>query len=165
MPLLPQRPPGASPVPTIRPQNVVERWGTNALTWSGSALVVGSSAIHYHLWASLGYRHIPTIGALFIVQAVVGVVLALATGILRRLLLMVAEAGFALASAAGLIISVNFGLFGWQESMSAPYAGLALSVELVAGTLLLSASVLGARRWLAWARPHLASRNWSGVSI
>ena len=126
-----------------------ERLATNLLTWSGSLLVVGSSVIHYYLWDSQGYRHIPTIGPLFLMQAVVGVVLAVATSAVRNPLLTAAEAGFAFSSAGGLIISVNFGLFGWQESMSVPYAGLALGVELAAGALLIVAAAIPGRRWLA----------------
>jgi hypothetical protein len=118
------------------------RWTANLLTWAGSLLVVVSAVIHYHLWGSGGYKHIPTIGPLFLVQSVVGVVLALWTSAARKLLLVLAEAGFAFASAGGLIISVNFGLFGWQETMSAPYAGLALGVELAAGTVLCAAAAL-----------------------
>jgi len=132
-----------------RSQPAVERWATNLLTWAGSLLVVGSAVIHYYLWAGQGYRHIPTIGPLFIAQAVVGVVLAIATVLLRKLSLLLAEVGYAFSSAGGLIISVNFGLFGWQESMSAPYAGLALGVELAAGALLLPAALLLTRHRLS----------------
>ena len=39
-------------------------------------------------------------------------------------------------------ISDNFGLLGWQEPVSAPYAGLALSVELAAAVLLLASTAL-----------------------
>jgi hypothetical protein len=114
----------------------------NVLTWAGSLLVVASSVIHFELWDDHGYRNIPTIGPLFLIQAVVGVLLALGTSVTRRVLLVLAEAGFALSTAAGLIISVNFGLFGWQDSMSAPYSGLALSVELAAAALLLASTAL-----------------------
>ena len=114
----------------------------NALTWAGSLLVVASSVIHFELWDDHGYRNIPTIGPLFLFQAVAGVLLALGTSVARRGFLVLAEAGFILSTAAGLIISVNFGLFGWQDSMSAPYAGLALSVELAAAALLLAATAL-----------------------
>ncbi len=41
-------------------------------------LVVGSFAVDYHLWDSLGDRHLPTVGPLFVVPAVLGVVLAVA---------------------------------------------------------------------------------------
>ena len=131
-----------------RSQPAAERWATNLLTLAGSLLVAGSAVVHYYLWASQGYRHIPTIGPLFIAQAAVGVVLAIGTVALRKLLLVLAELGYALSSAGGLIISVNFGLFGWQESMSAPYAGLALGVEFAAAAVLIPAALLLARRWL-----------------
>ena len=41
----------------------------------GSALLVASSAVHLELW-SMGYRNIPTIGPLFLVQAIAGTLLA-----------------------------------------------------------------------------------------
>jgi hypothetical protein len=115
---------------------------SNVLTWAGSLLVVASSIIHFELWDDHGYRSIPTIGPLFLTQAVVGVLLALATSASRKMLLVLTEVAFALSSAAGLIISVNFGLFGWQDTMGAPYAGLALSVELAAAVLLLASTAL-----------------------
>ena len=117
----------------------------NVLTWAGSTLVVASSVVHFELWDDHGYRNIPTIGPLFLIQAVVGVLLALGTSVTRGVLLVLAEAGFALSTAAGLIISVNFGLFGWQDSMSAPYSGLALSVELAAAALLIAAAAIFVR--------------------
>jgi hypothetical protein len=121
----------------------------NLLVWLGSLFVLGSSIIHFHLWDSFAYRALPTIGPLFLMQAIVGAVLAVVTSILRKFLLVLAETGFAFATAGGLIISVNFGLFGWKDTMSAPYAGLALAVEFTAGALLLVASALMARAWLA----------------
>jgi hypothetical protein len=66
-----------------------KRAATKMWTGAGSLLVVGFSGLHYHLWASLGYRHPPTIGPLFVVPAVVGVVLAVATGTFRKPLLVV----------------------------------------------------------------------------
>jgi hypothetical protein len=145
-------------MPAGRSHAATERLATNLLTWSGSLLVVGSSVIHYYLWDSQGYRHIPTIGPLFITQAVVGVVLAVVTSAVRNPLLAAAEAGLAFSSAGGLIISVNFGLFGWQESMSAPYAGLALGVEIAAGALLIVAAAIPGRLWLAnWRSRHDAT--------
>jgi hypothetical protein len=119
------------------------------LIWVGSLFVLGSSIIHFHLWDSFAYRALPTIGPLFLMQAIAGAVLAVVTSIFRKLLLVLAETGFAFATAGGLIISVNFGLFGWKDTMSAPYAGLALAVEFTAGALLLAASAIMGRAWLA----------------
>ena len=50
-----------------------------------------------------------------LMQAMVGVLLALGTSVTHKLLVVLASACFAPASAAGLIISVNFGLFGCRS--------------------------------------------------
>jgi hypothetical protein len=141
-------------------------WVANVLTWAGSLLVLGSSVIHLALWANYGYKQIPTIGPLFFIQAVVGVVLALCAGISRHWFLVWAEAGFMLASAGGLIISVNFGLFGWTETMNAPFAGLALSIELISAALLLVAGAIVVQPPLrAWSRrPDREARGAAAAS-
>lgn len=114
--------------------------------------MLGSAAVHYHLWGSAGYSHITVIGPLFLAQAVVGVVLAVSTSVTRHPVLVVVEAGFIFSSAAALVISVNWGLFGWQDSMGAPYAGAALSMELCATVVLLAAFALLAPPWWRTAR-------------
>jgi hypothetical protein len=129
----------------------------NLLIWAGSLFVLGSSVIHFHLWDSFAYRDLPTIGPLFLMQAIVGAVLAIVTSVARKFLLVLVETGFAFATAGGLIISVNFGLFGWKDTMSAPYAGLALAVEFSAGALLLAASALMGMTWLAERKSRAAS--------
>lgn len=131
----------------------------DVLIWVGSVFVLGSSVIHFHLWDSLGYRGIPTIGPLFLMQAIVGWALGVITIVARKLLLVLAEAGFAFSSAFGLIISINFGLFGWQDTLAAPYAGLALAVEFTAGTLLLVASALMGKSWLDERKRRTASSS------
>jgi hypothetical protein len=93
------------------------------LSWDGWA--------HLHLWQD-GYRHIPTIGPLFLAGAVSA--LAVAAGLLLRpsRLLGLAGAGVEIGILAGLIVSVNFGLFGFKESLSAPFAVESIVVESVA---------------------------------
>jgi hypothetical protein len=61
-----------------------KRAATDLWIGAGSLLALGSYGVHYHLWGSLGYAHIPTIGPLTVVLPVVGVVLAIATGTLRK---------------------------------------------------------------------------------
>lgn len=134
----------------------LSRWTAYGLIWAGSGLVVVSSVVHFHLWESDGYGRIPTIGPLFLMQAVVGVLLALSTSLVRHWLLALAEAGFALATLGGFLVSVNVGLFGWQETMSAPFATLALYVEVAAGATLLVASAILVRPWL---RGHLEAKR------
>jgi hypothetical protein len=106
----------------------------------GAALVAWTSAIHLHLWDT-GYRHIPTIGPLFLVQGVAGAVIAVVLVVSRRLLAVVAAAGFMIATIGGLLLSVYVGLFGFMDSLSAPFAGLTLIVES-AGSLILAGAAI-----------------------
>jgi hypothetical protein len=103
----------------------------------GSALLAQSSAIHLELW-SMGYRSIPTIGPLFLMQAIAGILLAGLLLLSRRLLVVAAAAGFMIATIGGLLLSVSVGLFGFMDSLAAPYAGLSLGVES-AGAVVLAA--------------------------
>jgi hypothetical protein len=102
----------------------------------GSALLVASSAIHLELW-STGYRTIPTIGPLFLIQGLAGALLAVLLVLSRRLLIVVTAAGFMIATIGGLLLSIKFGLFGFRDTLAAPYAGLSLGVES-AGVIVLA---------------------------
>ena len=97
------------------------------LSWVGWA--------HLHLWQD-GYRHIPAIGPLFLAGAVSA--LAVAAGLLLRpsRLLGIAGAGVVIGILAGLVVSVNFGLFGFKESLSAPFAIESIVVETTAAITL-----------------------------
>jgi hypothetical protein len=101
----------------------------------GSALLAASSAIHLELW-STGYRTIPTIGPLFLAQAIAGALLAVLLLFSRRLLMVAAAAGFMIATIGGLLLSVYVGLFGFMDSLAAPYAGLSLGVESAGAVVL-----------------------------
>ena len=64
------------------------RLSLNLLVWAGCAMLAASGVLHFQLWSSEVTRHIPIIGPLFLAQAVVGVVLAVATAIFRKLVLV-----------------------------------------------------------------------------
>jgi hypothetical protein len=134
------------------------RLAVDVLVVAGSGLLLYSAAIHFYLWNSQGYRHIPTIGPLFLAQAIVGALLAVATAIFRLLPLVVAAAGMSVSSIGALLISIWWGLFGWQDSFSAPYVGLVLWVEAFAALFLGLAAVMLAIPWLAHLRRHEASK-------
>src|SRR5580704_19276371 len=101
----------------------------------GSALLASSGAIHLQLWA-MGYRTIPTIGPLFLLQGIAGVLLAVLLLLWRRLLVVAAAAGFMVATIGGLLVSVNFGLFGFMDTFAAPYAGLSVVLEAAGAVVL-----------------------------
>ena len=107
----------------------------------GGLLLVWSASIHAHLWDT-GYRSIPTIGPLFLVQTVAGLVVGVGVGVLRRLWAALVGAGFALATLAGFLTSVAHGLFGFKDSWLAPFARQAFGVEVAAAVLLVLAAVL-----------------------
>jgi len=108
---------------------------------TGGLLLAWSAYLHFHLWQSAGYRHIPTIGTLFILQAMTGFVLAFVTIVVRRAWAAFVGAGFSASTAAGLLVSIYHGLFGFKDSWAAPFARLTFAIELIA-LVLLSLSVV-----------------------
>jgi hypothetical protein len=115
---------------------------SGALCLGGSVLMVVSAAIHLHLWES-GYRHIPTIGPLFLLQGVAGVLLAIAVAVVRRPVAALAGAAFVASTIGGLVLSVEIGLFGFKDSLGAPWAAASLTVEAAAFLILVAAALVG----------------------
>jgi hypothetical protein len=119
------------------------RWGASAMAAAGAAMLIWSAVIHLKLWAD-GYKDIHIIGPLFLAQGIACIVLAVPLVILRWLVLQAVSAVTLVATAVGLLISVHYGLFGLQESLSVPYTVLSLYVEfagtgaLIVGVLLLA---------------------------
>jgi hypothetical protein len=117
------------------------RVAVTVLILAGAALAVISGVIHLYLWGEAnGYREIPTIGPLFLVQGIAAVVIGLATAAARRLILVLAAAGTLAATAAGLVITIEYGLFGFRESWGAPYVRTSLYEEIAGAVLLLIAA-------------------------
>jgi hypothetical protein len=109
---------------------------------AGGALLVWSAYIHFHLWQSEDYRRIPTIGPLFLLQAVAGVLLGLLVIVVHRVWTAILGLGFAASTLAGFFISVKYGLFGFKDSSDAPYAHVALIIEIATIVVLLIAGAL-----------------------
>jgi hypothetical protein len=134
------------------------RWTVNGLAWTGALLMLASAIIHVRLWADGGYQGIAVIGPLFLAQGVAGILLAVALGVFRRLGLIMAGAGLLAATAVGLLLSVHVGLFGFRESMAAPYAGMSLVVEF-AGAVLLAVAAVIVLAGRPWRRPRARSER------
>jgi hypothetical protein len=96
----------------------------------GGLLIVWSGYIHFHLWQKVGYRHIPTIGPLFILQSVVGLAMGILVIGVRRIWAAVLGAGFALSTLIGFLITVEHGLFGFRDQWSAPFGDQAFAIEV-----------------------------------
>jgi len=80
----------------------------------GAALLVASGAIHLDLYLT-GYRTIPTIGPLFLLQVISAFVLAAAILITGNWMAEAAGALFAVSTLGGYLLSLWVGLFGFTE--------------------------------------------------
>jgi hypothetical protein len=135
--------------------SIPRRVALTLLIAAGAGLVVYSGYIHLDLWGRqpYPYRAIPTIGPLFLLQGIVGILIGALVVITRRFFAVLLAAGFMVVSVAALVIDVEVGMFGFQDSWSVPYATSTLYLEIVGAVLLLIAA--GA---LAW--PAVAARSW-----
>jgi predicted lipoprotein with Yx(FWY)xxD motif len=84
------------------------------LRLAGTGLLWATAALHLDLYLT-GYRTIPTIGWLFLLQIVAGFALGLLVLVLRSRLVAIAAALFALSTLGGYLLTVQFGLFGFRE--------------------------------------------------
>ena len=131
------------------------RAAVTTLILAGAALTVLSGVIHLYLWGEPnGYRQLTTIGPLFLAQGISALGIGLATAVTRRLLAVLAAAGLLAATAAGLVITIVHGLFGFQETWGAPYARTSLYEEIAGAVLLLTAASALARRHGTHPRHH-----------
>ena len=105
---------------------------------SGALLLAVSAGIHLDLYLT-GYRKIPTIGWLFLLQVIVGFVLTIAALVTRSRLAAAASAALALSTLGAYLLAVWIGLFGFKEIRTR--AGLAAGLIEVAAfaTLALAA--------------------------
>ena len=105
------------------------------------ALLAWIGYIHLHLWQE-GYRHIPTNGPLFLLDAAAGFALAAVLLIWPRPLAGLLAAGYTCATLGALIISLTVGLFGFRESISASFVTESLTIESITALSLISWTIL-----------------------
>jgi predicted lipoprotein with Yx(FWY)xxD motif len=84
------------------------------LRLAGAGLLAATGAIHLDLYLT-GYRSIPVIGWLFLLQVITAFGLAVAVLVSGSRLVAAAGAGFVLATLGGYLLSVWVGLFGFTE--------------------------------------------------
>lgn len=113
----------------------------NVILMAAAVTLVVSAVIHLHLW-STGYRHLPTVGPLFLLQAVSGFALSALLILSRRVWVAAISFGLVCATLAGFIMALYVGLFGFRDSWSAPFAGMAFAYEIASGVLLVVGSTL-----------------------
>jgi predicted lipoprotein with Yx(FWY)xxD motif len=114
-------------------------WQLLALRLTGAGLLIATGAIHLDLYLT-GYRTIPVIGWLFLLQVIAAFVLAAAVGLLGSRLAAAAGALFALSTLGGYLLSIWFGLFNFREIRTT--AGIVAGVIEVAAFAVLAALAL-----------------------
>ena len=117
-------------------------WLQLRLRIAGALLLAVSASIHLDLYLT-GYRSIPTIGWLFLLQVIVGYVLTVAALVTRSWVAAAASAVFALTTLSAYLLAVWIGLFGFKEVRTR--AGIAAGLIEVAAfaTLALAAIASG----------------------
>jgi hypothetical protein len=97
----------------------------------GAGLLLGMAWIHQHLY-DLGYSTVPTIGPLFRVNAVLGLLAALAVLLVPMpwwRAVCALGALLQIGTLAALVQSLTIGAFGFKETLDAPYIPQTLAVE------------------------------------
>ena len=145
-----------------RPQRLV-------LRVAGTGLLAATAAIHLDLYLT-GYRTIPTIGWLFLLQVAAAFVLAVAVLAWGDRVVDAAGAGFAVATLGGYLLSVWVGLFGFTEVRTT--AGITAGIIEIAAFATLAILALtpaaggqparseGGGPVLAWLRAGIAGAGW-----
>jgi predicted lipoprotein with Yx(FWY)xxD motif len=121
---------------------------------SGAVLLAVSAGIHLDLYLT-GYRKIPTIGWLFLLQVIVGFMLTIAALVTRSRLAAAASAALALSTLAAYLLAVWIGLFGFKEIRTR--AGLAAGLIEVAAFATLALAAVAADSVRRAATPVAAS--------
>lgn len=113
------------------------------VAWAGQLLGAGLTAamgwVHLRLWLD-GYREIPVVGPLFLINVVGAAVLVaalLAAPARLRAATAAVAAAFTATTLAALIVSLTVGLFGVHESLHTPLVVPTLVLES-AGVLVLT---------------------------
>jgi predicted lipoprotein with Yx(FWY)xxD motif len=84
------------------------------LRLAGAGLLLATGGMHLDLYLT-GYRTIPTIGWLFLLQVIAAIGLGLVVLVTGSRLAAAAGAAFALSTLGGYLLSVQFGLFAFRE--------------------------------------------------
>jgi len=129
----------------------------------GAGLLWATAGLHLDLYLT-GYRTIPTIGWLFLLQVIVGIGLGALVLVTGNRLVAAAGALFALSTLGGYLLSVQFGLFGFREvrTTAGIVAGL---LEILAFAVLAAYAAMAGVPSLGGRTPAVPARlAWLGVA-
>jgi len=121
-----------------RHQLPTDQWW-RLLRIAGSVLLISTGAIHLDLYLT-GYRTIPTIGWLFLLQVITDFVISAALIASDSRLVSAAGAGLVMSTLLGYLLALRISLFGFREVRTT--AGIVAAVIEIAGFALLAALTL-----------------------
>lgn len=104
---------------------------TKVLVWVGAVLVLVSGVEHLHLW-DIAYRHVATLGPLFVVQGIVTILLAVALAVARWFYLVLGGLALMIGTIVGFVLVLTTGLFGFKLHSISDLAWFILVVEIAA---------------------------------
>ena len=96
--------------------------------------VTASGAIHLYLW-DIAYRHVATLGPLFLLQAFSAFVVAVALITLRRAFVVSCAFALMLGTLIGFVLVLTTGLFGFKLGFVSGWAYLTMGAECAAVAL------------------------------
>jgi predicted lipoprotein with Yx(FWY)xxD motif len=138
--------PGARPDPRKEqsmspgdPRRTARDWKRLILRIVGAGLLIATAAIHLDLYVT-GYRTIPTIGWLFLLQVIVAFLLGFVVLGTGSRLVAAAGAGFAVATLGGYLLTLWIGLFGFREVRTS--VGIEAAIVEIVGFAVLAALAL-----------------------
>lgn len=99
-------------------------------------LVAAAGAIHLYLWFDYFHR-VHVIGALFLLNAAVGILIGASLAASRNVLGVLAAGGYAIGTLAAFAVSARWGLFGYRERFWGSWQEAAGALELAAMALVL----------------------------
>lgn len=109
-------------------------WAPWAMRGAAAAMLFATGGIHLDLYLT-GYRFIPTIGVLFILQVAAVFALGLAVVTVPRRIVAVSGSLFALSTLGGYVLSLWVGLFGFKEVRTT--AGIVAGIVEIAAFVVL----------------------------
>lgn len=95
-----------------------------------AALMITSGVVHLHLW-DIAYRHVATLGPLFLVQTIAALVAAVVLATTRLVIILLGSAALMLGTVVGFLLADTVGLFGFTLPEVTQWAYLALASELL----------------------------------
>jgi uncharacterized protein (DUF486 family) len=134
--------------------DTVMRW---LLRLAGAGLLGATAGVHAYLY-DLGYKSIPKIGVMFLLQVIGASVLCLAViAVPRAWLALTAAAGAALqaATVVGLVIFTNYTIFNFRETTQAKDYWESVIIEVIGFAVLAGLAVA------EWTATRRSPAQWS----